>query len=40
MVHHIVLYKLKPTVTPADLEEMMMNTRMQLLKIPDVLSIK
>jgi Stress responsive A/B Barrel Domain len=40
MVHHIVLYKLKPTVTPADLEEMMMNTRMQLLKIPEVLSIK
>lgn len=40
MVHHIVLYKLKPEVTPARVEEMMMNTRMQLLKIPEVLSIK
>ena len=40
MVHHIVLYKLKPEVTPARVEEMMMNARMQLLKIPEVLSIK
>jgi len=40
MVHHIVLLKLKPEVTPARIEEMMMNTRMQLLKIPEVLSIK
>src|SRR4029077_4263851 len=40
MVHHIVLYKLKPEVTPARVEEMMMNARMQLLKIPEVLTIK
>ena len=40
MIHHIVLYKLKSEVTPARVEEMMMNTRMQLLKIPEVLSIK
>jgi len=40
MVHHIVLYKLKPEVTPARVEDMMMNARMQLLKIPEVLSIK
>jgi len=40
MVHHVVLYKLNPDVTPARIEEMMMNTRMQLLKIPEVLSIK
>ena len=40
MVHHIVLFKLKPEVTPARVEEMMMNSRMQLLKIPEVLSIK
>ena len=40
MIHHIVLYKLKPEVTPARVEEMMMNTRMQLLKISEVLSIK
>ncbi|CAN5623500.1 hypothetical protein BH18VER1_BH18VER1_16950 [soil metagenome] len=40
MVHHVVLYKLKPEVTPARIEEMMMHTRMQLLKIQEVLSIK
>ena len=40
MVHHVELFKLKPEVTPARIEEMMMNTRMQLLKIPEVLSIK
>ena len=40
MVHHVVLYKLKPEVTPARIEEMMMNARMQLLKISEVLSIK
>jgi Stress responsive A/B Barrel Domain len=40
MVHHIVLYKLKPEVTPARVEDMMMNARMQLLKIQEVLSIK
>jgi hypothetical protein len=28
MVHHIVLYKLKSEVTPARVEEMMMNARM------------
>jgi hypothetical protein len=40
MVHHIVLFKLKPGVSTEKLEEMMMNTRMQLLKIPEVLNIK
>jgi len=40
MVHHIVLFNLQPHVTPSKLEEMMMNTRMQLLKIPEVLNIK
>jgi hypothetical protein len=40
MVHHIVLYRLKSEVTPARVEQMMMNARMQLLKIPEVLSIK
>lgn len=40
MIHHIVLFKLKPEVTDEKVEEMMMNTRMQLLKIPDVLSVK
>ena len=40
MVYHVVLYKLKPEVTPARVEDMMMNARMQLLKIQEVLSIK
>jgi len=40
MVHHIVLYKLNSEVTPAGVEAMMMNARMQLLKIQEVLSIK
>lgn len=40
MLHHIGLYKLKPGVTPEETEEMMMNARMQLLKIDEVLSIK
>lgn len=40
MVHHIVLSKLKPDVQPDQLEEMIMITRMQLLKIPQVLNIK
>jgi hypothetical protein len=40
MVHHVVLFKLKPEVTPAKVEQMMMNTRMNLLKIPEVLSVK
>lgn len=40
MVHHIALFKLQPEVTPAKLEEMMMTTRIQLLKIPEVLAVR
>jgi hypothetical protein len=40
MVHHVALYKLKPEVTPQKLEEMMMNTRINLLKIPEAHSVK
>ncbi len=40
MVHHILLFKLKPEVTPQKLEQMLLSTRMTLLKIPEVLSIK
>lgn len=40
MVHHVTLYKLQPEVTPAKLEQLMMTTRMTLLKIPEVLSVK
>ena len=40
MVHHINLFKLKPDVSPDKLEEMMMTTRMSLLKIPEILSVR
>ena len=40
MVHHVSLFKLKPEVTPDQLELMMMTTRMSLLKIPEILSVK
>jgi hypothetical protein len=40
MVHHIVLFKLRADITPVKLEELMMNTRINLLKIPEVLSVK
>lgn len=40
MVHQITLFKLKPEVTPQKLEQMMMTTRMSLLKIPEILSVK
>jgi len=40
MVQHIVLFKLKPETTEEKVEKMMRDTRIQLLKIPEVLSVK
>jgi len=40
MVHHITLCKLQPEVTAAKLEQLMMTTRMSLLKIPEILSVR
>lgn len=40
MVHHIVLLKLKPSVTAEKLDEMIRSSRSQLLKIPEVLSLR
>src|SRR5437660_11592700 len=40
MLHHIVLFQLTREVPLARIEEMMMKTRMQLLKIPEVQNIK
>ena len=40
MVHHIMLFKLKPEVTPQELEDMMRQTRISLLKISEALSVK
>jgi Stress responsive A/B Barrel Domain. len=40
MVHHLVLFKLKPEVDDAKIEWMMRQTRIQLLKIPEVLNVR
>ncbi|HEY5705015.1 MAG TPA: Dabb family protein [Terrimicrobiaceae bacterium] len=40
MIYHLVLFKLKPEVDDAKIEWMMRETRMQLLRIPEVLSIR
>ncbi len=40
MVHHVTLFKLQPEVTPAKLEQIMRSTRINLLKIPEVLSVR
>ncbi|EDY17837.1 hypothetical protein CfE428DRAFT_4576 [Chthoniobacter flavus Ellin428] len=40
MVHTVTLYKLQPEVGPAKLEQLMFSTRMTLLKIPEILSVK
>jgi hypothetical protein len=40
MIHHIVLYKPKPDVTAQQLEVIMMQTRMQLLKIPFAANVR
>lgn len=40
MIHHLVLFKLKPGVDEEKLEWMMRETRIQLLKIPEVLSVR
>ena len=40
MVHHVTLYQLQPEVTPAKLEQLMFSTRMTLLKIPEILSVR
>lgn len=36
MVHHIILVKLKASVETEKVEELMIETRMRLLKIPEV----
>jgi hypothetical protein len=40
MIHHLVLFKLKPEVGEPHVEWMMRETRIQLLKIPGVLSVR
>ena len=40
MIHHLVLFKLKPDVDDEKIEWMMRQTRILLLKIPEVLNVK
>ncbi len=40
MIAYLSLYKLKPEVTEEKLEEMMARTRVNLLRVPEVLSVK
>lgn len=40
MVHHIVLFRLKPELPEDRVEEMMRKTRMMLLKIPEVYNVR
>lgn len=40
MIHHLVLCKLKPGVDEERIEWMMRETRMRLLKIPEVLAVR
>jgi hypothetical protein len=40
MIYHLVLFKLKPEVDEAKIEWMMRETRIQLLRIPEALSVR
>ncbi len=40
MIYHLMLLTTKPEVTPAKLEEIMVETRIRLLKIPDVNNLR
>ena len=40
MVHHIILLKLKASVTAEKLDDMIRTSRSQLLKIPEVLNLR
>jgi hypothetical protein len=40
MIHHLVLFKLKAGVDGEKIEWMMRQTRIQLLKIPEVLTVR
>jgi uncharacterized protein (DUF1330 family) len=40
MIHHIVLYKLKPEMTAEHVEELVIKARMQLLKISTAMNVR
>ena len=40
MIAYLSLYKLKPEVTPDEIEDIMSQARMQLLRVPETLTVK
>jgi hypothetical protein len=40
MIHHLVLLTTKPEVIPTKLEEIMVETRIRLLKIPEINNLR
>ncbi len=40
MLHHCVFFKLKGTVTTEQLEQILVQTRINLLRIPEVMNLK
>lgn len=40
MIAFLSLYKLKPEVSPDEIEDMMSQARMQLLRVPEILTVK
>ena len=40
MVYHVAFYKLRAEVTPEKLEEMIRSTRSQLVRVPEVLTVR
>src|ERR1700757_3993891 len=40
MIHRIVLYKIKPELVPEEIEKILIQTRMQLLKIPVAMNVR
>lgn len=40
MVHHLMLFKLKPEVTPEQMESFLVESRIRLLKIPEVINLR
>lgn len=40
MLHHILLVRLKPTLPPDEVENLMVESRIRLLKIPEVMNLR
>lgn len=40
MVHHVAFYKLRAEVTPEKLDEMIRSSRSQLVRVPEVLTVR